>query len=779
MGLSSSKTNLIECLEAIQNEEISLEDQELWNDIFLCGITKPEDLFEVVGTEAVRTLRMERWEALQLLIQHSSAKICEFLEYQESAETPLREEMLIALRIVTRIWPALLSDPEDATVHDYLWEKRPTSELMPFLDAAEDEEYSKASYCIATMLLQAALHLCFFPEFGADSVITFGEEALPTPGHKYNIQEATLCWAPGIAVTEEMIEETNEFNANRIEVMRALIAFLSGDLFQAPTELDTNFNRYLQVICSEDLPFTPELFYSLVNVVMKYDPVGWAIPFGATLEGQAPSLQVETALQLLLILLNYGDQYKGQPKYNMNGEVQPGFNTFRCHLARLSSPEEFDVILDGTLRLLNSQPAFQSTYMPGAITQINCITELLIFFYRALTEADDFHIYVLKNPAKTLDMVLLAAYIIQHALEAAQQQDAENTEKDAAVGTMRVCVLILQRLSENRQFGLSLRAPYTPSTTVALNLASNPSNFADVLILSFHKIFVSPNSKLEPLYNSMTTTLYNVSPFLNSICKGSCMKLLNLIECFSSLKFAMKSQERMNTLLGLLKVVDNLIMYQYQGNKCLVYALMQRKPVFEKLKTLSSEVDSLVHTQSPLPPPPPVEKKFSKDLKKKLFQLSASAVDDKKTRSTVSTSDESWDQVESGRTTPKRNLVVPEPSEPVSTVEIAKEFTKKIKISPDLKHISDLLEHLEPQVAALAEGEDTLVKEDDVILFLEDTSMIGVLPPPSEFHATVGVGDDKDINQWIRIFTWQVVSQGTNGAILFDTEEIFAAVQLF
>uniref|UniRef100_A0A7S4D7S7 Uncharacterized protein n=1 Tax=Heterosigma akashiwo TaxID=2829 RepID=A0A7S4D7S7_HETAK len=66
---------------------------------------------------------------------------------------------------------------------------------------------------------------------------------------------------------------------------------------------------------------------------------------------------------------------------------------------------------------------------------------------------------------------------------------------------------------------------------------------------------------------------------------------MGLVELFSKLKFVMKSEERRETLLALLKVINNIVMYQYQGNHALVYELIHRKETtFIKLAALSPDI---------------------------------------------------------------------------------------------------------------------------------------------------------------------------------------------
>src|SRR5690606_26499275 len=64
-------------------------------------------------------------------------------------------------------------------------------------------------------------------------------------------------------------------------------------------------SRFLNVFTSDVCPFAPSLFYSLLNTVLTYDPVGLGVPYAANVVGDKRQAIVTIALQALLVLVDY------------------------------------------------------------------------------------------------------------------------------------------------------------------------------------------------------------------------------------------------------------------------------------------------------------------------------------------------------------------------------------------------------------------------------------------------------------------------------------------
>ena len=49
-----------------------------------------------------------------------------------------------------------------------------------------------------------------------------------------------------------------------------------------------------------ECPFVPTLFYSLLNIVVAYDPVGWGVPYAGSIVSDDREVLVDLSLQVLL-----------------------------------------------------------------------------------------------------------------------------------------------------------------------------------------------------------------------------------------------------------------------------------------------------------------------------------------------------------------------------------------------------------------------------------------------------------------------------------------------
>jgi hypothetical protein len=64
------------------------------------------------------------------------------------------------------------------------------------------------------------------------------------------------------------------------QLLRLLLVCLCEPLYQK-TEAYAAFNsRLTAVATSPDCPYAAPLFFSLLNTVLGFDPVGWGLPYG-------------------------------------------------------------------------------------------------------------------------------------------------------------------------------------------------------------------------------------------------------------------------------------------------------------------------------------------------------------------------------------------------------------------------------------------------------------------------------------------------------------------
>jgi len=328
-----------------------------------------------------------------------------------------------------------------------------------------------------------------------------------------------------------------------------------------------------------------------MNTVLGYDPVGWGVPYGNLVSTDTAKPLMESAVHALVILLDYGnpllppgaspDPAQHQLPYVLPNDVDSqGFNVYRKILGSIEAPDQLNFIFRGFLRLLKNIPQAESSYLPYSITRVTIEQELLVLLWKCLEEIPKFMPYVLRQCDVTELLVPICYFML------------EGRKDPAKVGLMYLCTFTLLKLSGERSFGVALNKPYALRLPVDVPLFVG--NHADLLVVVLHKMIVSGLDKLSALYNCFLTIICNISPYCKSLCTISSVKLVNLLQLFTSPRFLYASEGNHIYVAMLLETFNNIVQYQYEGNANLVYAIVRRREVFEGLAalTLSSAIES-------------------------------------------------------------------------------------------------------------------------------------------------------------------------------------------
>lgn len=152
----------------------------------------------------------------------------------------------------------------------------------------------------------------------------------------------------------------------------------------------------------------PTLFYSLLNSVLAYDPVGWGVPYGSSMVSDTQEPLMNMALQVLLVCLDYSpnrvittdntdtyghtaanrardtagaeDGADGDAEGDADGDTEaaprpqselvPVPNLYRGLIAGLHTEADFRILLAGIIRLLNHVHRADNTYLPYSMKQV-------------------------------------------------------------------------------------------------------------------------------------------------------------------------------------------------------------------------------------------------------------------------------------------------------------------------------------------------------------------------------------------------------------------------
>jgi hypothetical protein len=595
----------------------------------------------------------------------------------------------------------------------------------------ETKEEGPGGEPLATQMIHAIMGLLFLPEFTVSihAYKGYGEERRSATRSGQSTTSGSLVfpsllWHSGVGYPDASVVNSSSYDKNRKEVLALLLTCFSSILYQTAETCSQWKDRFLEVATGTDCPFAPTLFYSLLNIVVSYDPVGWGVPYAGSIVSDDRELLVDLSLQVLLVLLDFGQTVetnitatlkphpgsqtpaaKRRSSSVTSRSSNPVFdgvaNVYRNLLSSLQRPEDFQLIFTGLSRLLNNYHQSMSTLLPNSIKQIKCHQELLVLLWKMLDENTEFLHYVLKK-ADVNQLVVPLLFLMY-----------EGRQEPAKVGMIHICTFILLLLSGERDFGVSLNKPF--NNHLPLDLPPFSGNHADLLIVCLHKIIVSGYEKLNSVYNCFLTIICNISPYCKKLNMVSSVRLLRLFKLFAQPRYLFDNEANHHLVFFLLETFDNIIQYQYEGNQQVVYAMIQNKNVFYQLNDLQL-------------PPIRASSEGKKPAKKE------------------------------GEEAPE-----PEKAEFVPTVEWLSAWKKKLPLNTSLR----LLQYLIPQLEEACAKAGGSLDEDAMLYFLRTTTMVGLLPVPHPI-----VIRKYQINQfthlWFTTFTWGVIFLRNQVLPLFD-----------
>lgn len=227
--------------------------------------------------------------------------------------------------------------------------------------------------------------------------------------------KSALMWAPGVGSQEKSVVYSTQYDRNRIDILRLMISSFSDSLYQSPDSYDSCDSLWLEVGTSSEAPYAEIVFYSLLNVVLGYDPIGWGLPYGNLVTADTAKSLMETAVQTLVILLDYGHPIEisstepsssssssGGANQSIAVTTSPlqyvnasdvdaqGFNIFRKLLSNVEAPDQLNFMFRGFSRLLNNVHQSQTTYLPYSVTKIDIEQVLFILLLLSFTLLSQF-----------------------------------------------------------------------------------------------------------------------------------------------------------------------------------------------------------------------------------------------------------------------------------------------------------------------------------------------------------------------------------------------------
>lgn len=255
MGGASSKSVFSGIVSKVLSEDIEVSKNEFWDELWKTVLTT-EEIFELVSADDVRKLVSQRPENLKIMVTQAVAQLYQVVE------TPYPvyfEQALNCTRILSRLLPFLLESKSKA-VGNLLWSRNTLGNSGSSVVDGNPHD----SEPLAVILVNTLFHLLFLPDFTIeDPNMTFEEGDINTQAFK-----TALMWAPGVGSTEKAVVNSTQFDGNRVDVLRVMIAAFSDSLFQSADTYDSCASMWLEVATSADAPYAELIFYSLMNTVL-------------------------------------------------------------------------------------------------------------------------------------------------------------------------------------------------------------------------------------------------------------------------------------------------------------------------------------------------------------------------------------------------------------------------------------------------------------------------------------------------------------------------------
>ena len=280
MGSVSSKVQFERIVRQLTTKDIEPTDHDFWDNLWKTDIST-EEIFELISATDVRKVINERPNNLRTLFTQAVAQLFQVVE------TPYPvyfDQALNCARILARILPFMLESNSEFA-KNLCWQKQLVQKEKPAVGAASmdgNSTHTSSSSSsgntgddtgtttgtqegepLAVILVNAIFHLLFLPDFTIeDPQKDFSDEDIHTQEFKN-----ALMWAPGVGSQEKSVVSSTEYDMNRVEILRVMIASFSEALYQNPDTYDSCASIWLEVATAADAPYAEVVLYSLLNTV--------------------------------------------------------------------------------------------------------------------------------------------------------------------------------------------------------------------------------------------------------------------------------------------------------------------------------------------------------------------------------------------------------------------------------------------------------------------------------------------------------------------------------
>ncbi|RPB12432.1 hypothetical protein P167DRAFT_587994 [Morchella conica CCBAS932] len=540
-----------------------------------------EDVFTLFSAADIRRTRDAHLENLETLILALASRLFTLRShpsFPDPDHAPERDA-LNCIRILTRVLPFIYErDDLEEWQESFFWSPRrkrsrdsPTVRTEVLFDErnredettpqspAAGEEFESAPPLMEE-LIDTLIDLLFLSGFTLPQ--SFSTKA----------KVSYAIWQSGVGCNTP-VGTTKEFESNKIETLRLLLAVVSKAVFMPANILPIKGTRALtyMVTCS-DKKIVLSTLCSLLNTTLKYNPASWRVPYDHVVFTDPRQVLVTYCLQLLLVLLLY------PVPEGLSNELQAK-NNYRHYLGRLHRTQDFQFLVDGMTRVLNQPIQATTSYLPGSQKTIKWAPEMIMLFWESLQCNKRFRSFIIDTNRVHDFVILIIYYALEHRLDPSKS------------GVVRMCVFVLQTLSTEPKFGMSLNKRFEGQNTLpaSVRIPSFSGTYADYLIISIYSLITSSKGKLGAVYPALLAIVANVAPHVKGLSSAASGKLVQLFVSMSAPGFLLANETNHTLLHSLLESLNSIIEHQYSENPNFIYVLLRSHKRFEALRNFTLE----------------------------------------------------------------------------------------------------------------------------------------------------------------------------------------------
>eukprot|EP00003_Mantamonas_plastica_P033506 TRINITY_DN964_c0_g1_i7.p1 TRINITY_DN964_c0_g1~~TRINITY_DN964_c0_g1_i7.p1 ORF type:complete len:717 (-),score=200.79 TRINITY_DN964_c0_g1_i7:979-3129(-) len=596
---------------------------------------------------------------------------------------------------------------------------------------------------LATELIHTLMELLFLEDF----TVPRGEHS-KVP-HRLGDEHSSGkgIWTDGLGANMTVFGNPSPEMINaRVDTLRCLLVCVSQQLYFTGEELARLPNPWLDVATSPGCPNTRELFLSILNTLIDYNPNEW-FPYSQMLSADPEEGVVEVGVKVLTVLTIYTN-----PTLPLD---HTNYNVYQALITTVvDSDKDMAELFAAFSNLLNNPMIARNTYLPGSTKQVNIFQELLVLLWLLCDSAPEFLAYILRYEDINQIVVPICGLLM----------DAKSDP--TKVGLCHTCVFLLLMLSSDRQFGVQLNTEYVDKTVYGLPVFTG--SHGDLLMLTLLCVLREQSPALSPLFYYMASIIVNVSPYIEEVSQTTALKLVSLFEEITHPDLLFGGGDAPHVIGSyLLEAINNLLQYQAKGSTWVIFYILRRWHCFHTLANYDMEqIDKMLGTQSnvlhgvevesssqpahPNHAPPPVPTTDEAEVEE--VEVEEVEVLD------LENDDEGEQAADSSSSS--NNVVA----------NTARDWIESWLFSIPTGVVSALLTALLPEMRRLPTQESGVPEADELVAFIKSTSLVGLLPVPHPIMVR-RYQQNSITHCWFQSHLWSVVfMRSYEPPIWFGTE---------